>query len=89
MAVHELALIERDLRDSDCEDVHVRLSSDGARLGFATWEFNEHYRGTVTARVCRAVCATARWELAVIHDTIEDPQDGSMHSLLTVRRADR
>jgi len=84
-AIREIAGIEHDLRGSSCEDVAVRIDGSGARIGFATWELNEHHRGSLTGSVCAAVGETAHWQVAVVHDPLED-DDGMVHTLLTLRR---
>lgn len=86
-AVEELAPIERDLRGSSCEDVAVRIDGHGARVGFGTWELNEHHRGSLTGSVCAAVGETTHWQVAVVHDPLED-DDGTVHTLLTLRRVE-
>ncbi|MFW6434822.1 MAG: hypothetical protein ACOCY1_00430 [Halovenus sp.] len=82
---HELALLERDLRESRAIDCEVRAADTGARVWFDTWEPNPATRGEITASVCSKIAQSEHWELVRVHDPMER-EDGIVQSGVTARR---
>lgn len=72
-ALHELANLERNLRDSSTHGVDVSTDPNArsARIYFDTWETNEHHRGSLTASLVTAIAETDAWGLTTVHDPLE------------------
>jgi hypothetical protein len=89
--LHELADIERLLRaDARATDPRVRVGDSGAGISWASWDLNEHARGSLTAAVCAEIAHSSSWGLATVHDP-HDTDEGTLSRLTLVRdtEADR
>ena len=86
--LHELADIERLLRaDARATDPHVRVGDSGAGISWASWDLNEHARGSLTAAVCSEIARSSSWGLATVHDPHET-DEGTLSRLTLVRDPD-
>lgn len=84
-SLHELAAIDRKLRESSLENPNVTVGRNGARISFDTGRGAEHHRGSITASVCTAIADTDAWKLVQVHDPLR-VDDGLTNSMLTLIR---
>jgi hypothetical protein len=86
--LHELAAIERLLReDSRATDPRVHVDDSGARISWASLDFNTHTRGTLTATACSEIALSSSWGLATVHDPHET-DDGVVSALTLIHDPD-
>ena len=86
--LHELAHLERLLRaDARATDPRVRIGDSGAGISWASWDLNEHARGSLTAAVCAEIARSSYWGLATVHDP-HQTDEGTLSRLTLVRDHD-